>query len=773
MKGWNLTVLMLCSFLVVGCRQPLSVVKGGQLVLAEHGCPARYTVVLPSDPSPSQVTAAHELVRYVSEMTGVSLPIATNTTPTCGIFLGNGADDLGADGFRLRATPPHFRIEGGRVHGTLFGVYDFLERYCGCEWFSPTTSVIPTKNRIVVSATLDDLQKPAFLLRDMNWTAQLHDWPFTAKLKLNGFRVEYPEEMGGRDHRKDTTTGGAIFDSLTPPKKFFKEHPDWFSLIDGKRKAERSQRCLTNTEFLDFLVNQMRERIKKNYPACKYYSIYQNDLKNACQCENCKKIDEAEGTPMATVLLMANYVAERIAPDYPDVKILTFSYMYTLKPPKTIKPHKNVMIKYCTDQVDFSKPLVESRWRGNKEFVENFKVWRTLTDQIYIWDYSANFKYLFMPFECLHSFPSNFRLYRDVGVVGVFTEGDHYGTHCVDEPLKTWVIAHLLWNPDQPIEPLINRFMQGFYGPASEVAHGYYDGLVALELKRDETDEPLVMWGTRLSDKYLPNAFLDEWAAKFTAALELVKDDPVRYENVYWARHNIELARIVRAGTSAKYSIATDATAISEESKRLQSAAKRILADFKRVKGLNGFRSEKESYTFVRKRVETVAQFDLAKATNATGVAVVLAVDLKAVTAHKAELVKDPQAVDGQAIRIDAASPDGMHHCIALHEDAFVKDKGGRIGIRVHARVDRTGVDEGSVFSVGTCDLVRYSKRDIRNFQIDASKVVGDGYAWYDIDGTWLPAGNETLWIGNGKRRGDVNPCIKAVFVDQIEIFRK
>ena len=99
------------------------------LTLAERGREPEYTIVLPESPSKSQTFAATELKKYIRQMTGVALPVATNVVPARGIFLGNGASDLGNDGFRLVAKPPHFRIEGSDVHGTLFGVYDFLERF--------------------------------------------------------------------------------------------------------------------------------------------------------------------------------------------------------------------------------------------------------------------------------------------------------------------------------------------------------------------------------------------------------------------------------------------------------------------------------------------------------------------------------------------------------------------------------------------------------------------------------------------------------------------
>jgi len=762
--------LALAAGLLAGCAEGWE--RTGRLTLAERGRAPDYTIVLPDGPSPSQAFAAAELRKYVARMTGVSLPIATNVTPDRAVFLGNGSDDLGSDGFRLRSTPPHFRIEGGRVHGTLFGVYDFLERYCGCGWFSPTTSDIPVRDRLSVSATLDDVQKPAFRLRDTNWTDQLADWTYTATLKLNGFRTAYPEALGGQDHRKDTTTGGATFDSLCPPSKYFRDHPDWFALIDGKR-CEHGQRCLTNRGFLDFLVRQTKDRIRRNYPRCKYYSINPNDFRRNCQCADCRAMDDRGGSPSASLVHMANTVAEAVAADHPDVTIITFAYSYTLKPPTGLKVHPNVMICYCTDNCDFSKPIVESRWRGCRDFIRDFRGWGALTDRIYIWDYSANFRYLFQPFECCHVLPENFRLFREHGAVGVFEEGDHYGYRCVDEALKTWLIGHLLWDPDQPLDPLLDRFFRGYYGAAASTGRGYYDALVELERKRDETKEPLVMMGTLLQDGYQPRAFFDEWSEKWTAALELVKDDPVRRENVYWARQNVDTVRIVRAPCAVRYSLAAcDPDRERRERAELRQVARRILADYARLDA----RGATKPYGFnmqVRERVRAVANLDPSAADVGTGRFAVPADDLRVSANMATTRVKDPLARDGKAIRIGAEARDGTHHCLSFREESFLRDTGVKIGIRVHARVECTGETKGTAFSVGTCDRRTFSKRDIGCWELPIRQVTGDGYAWYEVGGTWCPAGDEVLWVGNGRRVGERNPCIKAVYVDQIELFRK
>jgi hypothetical protein len=53
-------------------------------------------------------------------------------------LLGGAVDlpALGEDGFRLKTCAGHLLVIAGPVRGTLYGVYDLLERFGGCRWFS-------------------------------------------------------------------------------------------------------------------------------------------------------------------------------------------------------------------------------------------------------------------------------------------------------------------------------------------------------------------------------------------------------------------------------------------------------------------------------------------------------------------------------------------------------------------------------------------------------------------------------------------------------------
>jgi hypothetical protein len=119
----------------------------GELVLAERGKSAQYTIVAAEKPAPSVWTAVNELRTYLERSTGVRLPLATDAgeLPERAIVVGptrHGSQyaetlaSLVEEGFRINVHGKRVWIVGSDVHGALFGVYEFLERFCGIGWYA-------------------------------------------------------------------------------------------------------------------------------------------------------------------------------------------------------------------------------------------------------------------------------------------------------------------------------------------------------------------------------------------------------------------------------------------------------------------------------------------------------------------------------------------------------------------------------------------------------------------------------------------------------------
>ena len=367
---------------------------------------------------------------------------------------------LGEDGFRLVTAGDHLCVIGGQARGTLYGVYELLERHWGCRWYASFYSVIPKHDSLTLNA-MDETQLPAFAMREPYWW-EMRNGDYAARCRANGNGMGLEDRHGGK-----IRFGGGLFVHtfyrLVPPDEYFDKHPEYFSLVDGKRQIGWSQLCLTNPDVVRIVTERVLEAIRRD-PTAKLFSVSQNDWDGHCQCESCMAIEKREDSPAGTLIHFVNQVAEQVEKEFPNVWIETLAYQYTRKPPKTIRPRHNVVPRLCTIECDFSLPLDKSPYPQNVRFVEHIKGWSAITDKLFVWDYTTNFHNYVGPHPNFPAIPGNIAFFRDNHVVGLFEQGANEGPHAEFGELRSWLIAKLLWNPDQPVEPLLDDFFAGYYG---------------------------------------------------------------------------------------------------------------------------------------------------------------------------------------------------------------------------------------------------------------------------------------------------------------------
>jgi len=231
-------------------------------------------------------------------------------------------------------------------------------------------------------------------------------------------------------------------------------------LINGKRTHDQAQLCLSNPELRDFVVGQAKEWLREA-PDAQIISITQNDCAGACQCPKCRAIDEAEGSPSGSMLSFVNYVAEKIEPEFPNVAVDTFAYHYTRHPPRTIRPRPNVIVRLCSIECNFREPLNDP---SNASFLADLEAWSKICPHLYVWDYVTDFANYVLPHPNWFVLGPNIRLFERYGVKGVFEEGAYGGPGAEMAELRSWVLAQLLWNPNQDDRALTREFVYGYYG---------------------------------------------------------------------------------------------------------------------------------------------------------------------------------------------------------------------------------------------------------------------------------------------------------------------
>ena len=440
---------------------------------------SRYRIVIAADAIPSERYAAEELQRYLERISGAKLPILTDTGPLASreILLGDNAhlrtlkqkidfNKLGPDGFVLRTEGGKLVIAGGRPRGTLYGVYALLEDKLGVRWFTPEVEVVPKLDRVQLPA-LNETQIPALEYREVFWTEMMRDADFAARHRLNGNHYRLTEKHGGRAAVYFPFVHS--FDALVP-RDLYREHPDYFPLIGGKRKDGYVQRCLANPDVLRIATDRVRQWLKE-HPEATIISVSQNDTFNFCQCDQCKALDDAEGSPAASVLRFVNAIAENVERDYPNVRIDTLAYQYTRKPPKTLRPRPNVIVRLCSIECCFAHPLETCPAPENHRFRDDILAWQPVAPLLYVWDYTPNFANYQQPFPNFDALQPNVQFFVRHGVKGLFEQGNYSaGGNGEMGPLRAYLLAKLLWNPNTDVRKHIAEFTDAYFGRDSGAA---------------------------------------------------------------------------------------------------------------------------------------------------------------------------------------------------------------------------------------------------------------------------------------------------------------
>lgn len=437
---------------------------------------AAAVIVVDPDASKPVLHAAKELAMYLGQITGGTFEIADAppTSPTR-ILVGADAvkavypdftvDDLTADGIRILTKGNDLILAGGEPRGTLYAVYSFLERL-GCRWWSSKASTIPNQ-ATVDTGKLDITYEPVVEYRQAYWY-DAFDGDWAVRNKCNGHASRVDQSRGGKHMYEGFVH---TFFSLIPPDKYFKQHPEWYSFTNGKRKHAHAQLCLTNDQMRQELITNLKKRLRAN-PAATIASVSQNDWHGNCQCKKCKEIDAQEGSPAGTLLRFVNAVAKEIETEFPNVAISTLAYQYTRKPPKLVKPLDNVIVRLCSIECSFAKPLSDD---CNKKFRDDIVGWSKVCQRLYIWDYTTNFRHYFRPHPNLKVLGPNVKFFVDHGVKGIFEQGAYTTNGAEMAELRAWVLAKLMWNPNLDGDKLIDEFLSGYYGDAAKHVKSYLD----------------------------------------------------------------------------------------------------------------------------------------------------------------------------------------------------------------------------------------------------------------------------------------------------------
>ena len=760
MRRISLAALLLIPFLA------------SALVVAERGRASRYAIRFAADAGKNVRYAADELRDYVGRLTDVKLPVAVDGCPTSAarsITLREIEDpSLGQDGFMIKIGEDGNIVISGGKRGVLYGVYELLERYGDVGWFASWRTFVPRLERFELPDGLDIREKPTFPMRTAAWLDSKRNGDFCARLRLNGNRCPLEAKHGGLGLRA-ARGNGHTFRRYMPPAEFFADHPEYYALFDGKRNP--GQPCLTHPDVLPIFKKRVLDWMRR-YPDGDLYMVTQNDNHVYCHCDTCLEVYGEEGSPSGAILRFVNAIAEEVEKEFPDKVVETYAYMWSQKPPRNVRPRRNVMIYLCNDgtqgppYLDRHKTLWEQRDMPYS-FAKTLEAWSKVTGRIHIFDYITNFSRSLYAFPIELTFAPNFKFYRDCGVEYVNGYGGARTLHSDFAELKLWLYAKLAWNPDQDVEKLLRRFFQGYYGAAASQARKVFD-----ILQKEYPKNQFLGMYQRNKILYSDNT-LAECERLWDEALDAVKKDKVLSHNVRMSALTVAYMRFERRKLPKRFFVTRNPRQFAfndETSVRLVKKLRAGLAECKDLTLAESKADRKEQMDYME-RVETATH----PSTGCDSAILEESAFTRLARSHRAKFEDDAKAQDGKAMRCfnKLYSPAAQ---LKFSDVAF--DPNVAYRVRVRARVAKcSAAGDKAAFGV----YVRGRDEDELNApaktkwkRVFTISETSENYAWYDLP-AWIPAESDTLQILRGdcdKRRTDLCDIPDNIWIDCIKIER-
>jgi len=505
-----------------------------------------YQIIIPSLVSSIEKQAAQQLQKYLSKLSLKPIQIAEEgkTAVIYGIYLGEtefaksneiNFNQLPEAGFINKIVGNNIIIAGGSKKGLLFGVYDLLEGL-GFRKYANEDAAGPKIKSFEPGQGIKTYE-PQIKYRTTSYS-KIADQEYSDWHKLSS--------------RDDWGLFVHTFNTLVPQQIYAKTHPEYYSLIDGKRQPG-TQLCLSNPEVLKVLVESLQKKIQEK-PEPTYWSVSQDDNDRYCQCEGCTALNEKYGkVPSGSIIYFVNQVAK----EFPDKIISTLAYWYTRKAPKNIEIEPNVNIMLCNIESSRQAPVFVT----DPAFSNDLRDWGALSKDILIWDYNIQFTNYISPFPNLYTLKPNIKFYTDNQVKGLFMQANDEAAAEM-ALLRSYLICKLMWNPDADDKAIISEFLTGYFGAAAPFISQYIESMQESLVKSGMV---LSIFGDPIHAKnsYLSAEMMQQYKQLFDKAEKAVIADaklvqrvrtarlPIMYAEIQIGRTEIDTARsMFRKGTN-------------------------------------------------------------------------------------------------------------------------------------------------------------------------------------------------------------------------------
>lgn len=506
-----------------------------------------YSIVISKTADEDTLTAANDFASLFRTATGLRIGrvYAENVTYSASakyIVIGDNAvsrgqgihaDDLDTQGFRIRTVDNSIFVVGADPQGVQFGVYELLYQLFHYDCFGVDGYTIDRNVTQIPLKDYDITDVPDIGIRRSNYHYLTMDSVTERRMRLTYFG-DYIIPVGEKMVHNS---------SQYISREDYPDKTDWFS-TDGANLCYTAHGNETEkAQMQSIIANTIIEKLEAN-PDKNVIGMMQEDNNTLCSCESCSAMQEHyNGAQVASVIIFLNRVCEMVDTHFGgerDFTVLFFAYHATSQPPVVYDAQTGTYTP-VDDQVllnshlkpffadtdgDYTKDFYNVG-TANAEAAEQMNGWAALSEEMHFWMYGTNFSFYLIPYNTFDAMQANYKYAIEHGTDFIYDQGQasQSGTATGWSNLKIYLYSKLTWNVNQDREALIDRFMEGYYGPAADtVKDVFYSWKFVANYQTNELGfiGPRTIYKSLLKKEYWNQAVLMDWTARLEQAMQEV-----------------------------------------------------------------------------------------------------------------------------------------------------------------------------------------------------------------------------------------------------------
>jgi len=445
--------------------------------------------------------AAKELQSYLKKITMAYFPVKEQDPLTLiysepAIILMTGpappancsVPSASTDTFMISTRDKQICIWGKNNRCILYGVYEFLE-ILGCQFIEPSKEIIPVTHTLI-APVINQNYVSAFPLRNifrnqvhqsktaeylgLNYEHHLPQIDWMAKRRLNHyeFYVDYfrydlwekyknqiLDALLDRGFDIEVTHHSILY--FFPanekhdfgdygPSTYQQNHPDWFSDNQARIEIPAVQEVIKE-RYLEYI---------RNNPEVKMVGLWPGDAVNLPLPY--QGLNHTDG-----YMKFWNSINKAMQSEFPEKRLSILAYHALLQPPQKVVPDSSLHAWFCVYGDNYNYPITDKR---NKKYFGLLKEWahQMSSDQVACFLY-----YGWMPVMSLFidKMKQDLTVYKEMKLAGAYGWAG-FTYNILGEDFRwardLFVFSHLLWDPDQNVDSLEQKWAKGVFCDAAE-----------------------------------------------------------------------------------------------------------------------------------------------------------------------------------------------------------------------------------------------------------------------------------------------------------------